>query len=430
MFGVRELNISIELWGVVFCVIGIVCAYFFARADLRYRNLLITMFSLEFASAGGDAIAGFCRGQEGWGAWLGCHLGNFATFAAGFFLVAAFTQYLCYRLDSKGDPRLAAWSRAVWALAAIWSCLAVLGVFYYIDPSNIYHRTNWFWLSQAFVFALQAVNAVLVLRYRHRLSNAALACLLLYTLAPIAASVMQAAIYGLNFMTIAAVLGLVVIFLEMQAFQSNALIERTKALAQARADATDSRIAAAVSQIQPHFLFNSLDSIYHLVSENPQQAQRAIDEFSTYLRANLDSLSHTEPVPIEAELDHVRTYLDLEKISMEDALNYQIDDQAHGFLVPALSLQTLAENAVKHGIGKRPEGGTVIVRTREQRDCYLASVIDDGVGFDADAVSTHGHVGIENTRARLEAMCNASLEITSSPGKGTNAVMRIPTEAR
>jgi two-component system LytT family sensor kinase len=444
LFDVRELNISIEMWGVVFCVIGIVCVLLLTQTGWRrYRNLLVAGYTMELISAAGDALAGVYRGQMGDGAWLATHVGNFATFAGGFLLLAVFTMYLCERLEEAGGSRYHAWSWGVRIASIVMCVLAALGVFYQIDTGNLYHRSGMYWIAQAYVVVINVVNAVLIVLNRRRLERSALACLLFYALLPLFLSIVQVYVYGLNFSIIAGVLGLSVVFLEMQAHASRTLVERNEELARSRVEVSESRIAVMVSQIQPHFLFNTLDSIHYLCGEDSERAQKAIEGFSTYLRTNLDLLSRTNPVPIETELAHTRTYLELEKMSMEDLLDYEIDMQATGFNVPALSVQTIAENAAKHGVGKRPEGGKIRICTREEAECFVVEVADDGVGFDVESAARPAggdasdagaksaergstHLGIENTRMRLEAMCGGELHIESEPGRGTMVTMRIP----
>ncbi len=427
MSGVRVLNIAIEMWGVVFCAIGIACTVLFARADdRRYRKQIAVMFAIEMVSAGGDAAAGVFRGLPGTVAWIATHVGNLATFLASYLLLATFVSYLCNRLGEDDGPQLEVWKRIAWAVLLVWCLLAASGLFYTIDEANLYRRSDWYWLAQVPAVIISLGNMAVVLRYRKQLGGTALACMLFYTIAPVIASLMQIYVYGINFVDVVATVGLMVLFMEMQVHSARMLLETTEEVAQSRIEVSESRIAVMVSQIQPHFLFNTLDSIYYLCAEDPQRAQKAIDNFSTYLRANLNSLDQTVPVPIEAELGHVRTYLELEKMSMEDLLDYEIDAAATGFSVPALSVQTLAENAVKHGVGKKVGGGRVVVRTRERNDCYLVSVVDDGVGFDAETVFGRDHLGIENTRMRLRSMCDGALEITSTPGQGTSAVMTVP----
>ena len=190
----------------------------------------------------------------------------------------------------------------------------------------------------------------------------------------------------------------------------------------------ESRISIMLSQIQPHFLYNSLSAISYLCEQDPLAAQAAINDFSDYLRGNLDSLRLTVPVPFDKELEHIRIYLSLEKLRFGDELGLVYDIRTAGFLLPALTVQPLVENAVRYGVFGRAGGGTVTIATREYPDRFEITVSDDGVGYDPDAVQTDGrtHIGIENVRARLAAMVGGGLEIQSEKGAGTIATIKLP----
>lgn len=195
-----------------------------------------------------------------------------------------------------------------------------------------------------------------------------------------------------------------------------------------KAELAESRISIMLSQIQPHFLYNVLNSIYCLCEKDIGAAQEAISDFADYLRGNMTSLTQRDLVPFSKELSHLETYLSLEKLRFGDALNIVWDIQAEDFMLPALTVQPIVENAVNHGICNSDKGGTVKITTRETDDFYEIEVQDDGVGFDTEEMpnSKDGHIGIENVRSRLRKMCGAELEISSSIGVGTTAVIRLP----
>lgn len=192
----------------------------------------------------------------------------------------------------------------------------------------------------------------------------------------------------------------------------------------------EAKVSIMVSQIQPHFLYNSLSSIAMLCKLDPDTAQKATITFTKYLRGNMDSLKQTLPVPFERELDHLEKYLYIEKLRFADKLNIAYDIQCTDFELPLLSIQPLVENAVKHGVGMKEDGGTVTIATRETDKAYEVIISDDGVGFDTEAKKNDGrsHIGMENTRRRLKDMCNADVEITSVIGEGTVARVIIPKE--
>ena len=432
MFDVRWLNISVEVWCAAFCAVGIACALLFTRTERVFRNYLVALFVAVLVAAGGDALAGIFRGDRGDLAWIATHAGNLATFCGGFVLLAIYTSYLCARLEAAQAPvaNARSWCAVVWTAAGVMCVLTALGAFYHIDADNVYRRTGLYWATLLYALPVAAFDTYLTVRARARLDSLLFACLMAYNVIPVLATVAQTFTYGFNVLIVADMICVLLLFFEIQTWSARILSERSEQLVRSEAELADSRIAAMVSQIQPHFLFNALDSIYQLCEEDPSRAQQAVDMFSSYLRANLASLRRTAPVPIETELGHVRTYLDLEKISMEDLLIWELDVQATGFSVPALSVQTLAENAVRHGVSKKPDGGHITVRTREDRTCWMVSVTDDGVGFDTSAPLGEGHVGLENSRRRIEALCGGTLDITSEPGRGTTAVIRIPKEER
>lgn len=190
----------------------------------------------------------------------------------------------------------------------------------------------------------------------------------------------------------------------------------------------DSRISAMLNQMQPHFLYNVLNSIYQLCEVNPKTAQDAIEKFSDYLRNNMASLEEKEEISFGEEYSHVKTYLSLEQIRFPSKLRIAEDIQATNFKVPPLTVQVLVENAVKHGVTKKRGGGTVTVATRELPDCWQITVSDTGKGFDPAHYEEDGkaHFGLRNVRERLRLMVGGTLTVTSSPGQGTTAEIRIP----
>lgn len=191
----------------------------------------------------------------------------------------------------------------------------------------------------------------------------------------------------------------------------------------------EAKVSLMVSQIQPHFLYNSLTSIAMMCTKDPKLARTATINFADYLRGNMNSLKQKTPVPFTQELEHLKKYLMLEQMRFGDLLHIEYDIQATDFELPQLSVQPLAENAVKHGVGMKEDGGTVTIATREEDDCYKVIISDDGVGFDTSKpIEDDGrsHVGMENVRQRLKEMCDADVIIESEIGKGTVATIRIP----
>ena len=190
----------------------------------------------------------------------------------------------------------------------------------------------------------------------------------------------------------------------------------------------ESQISIMLSQIQPHFLYNTLNSIYQLCETNPMRAKFMVNSFAEYLRNNLSSLEDPGLISFETELSHVNTYLDIEKIRFEDTLTVEYDIRCVDFFLPVLTVQPIVENAVKHGTSKKRGGGRVKISTREDEEYYIIKVFDSGCGFDPSKPKNDGkrHIGIENVRRRLANMCGGTLTIESEVGFGTLAMIRIP----
>ncbi|HWR22290.1 MAG TPA: histidine kinase [Feifaniaceae bacterium] len=191
---------------------------------------------------------------------------------------------------------------------------------------------------------------------------------------------------------------------------------------------TEAQISIMLSQIQPHFLYNTLTTIRQLCELDPKEAKDAIGDFSRFLRANMESLTNKAPIPFEQEMSHVRHYLNLERRRFGERLQVEYEIMAQDFSIPPLTLQPIAENAVRHGILRREVGGTVKICSEETDTSYVVTVSDDGVGFSSlpDEAGSRSHVGIANVRKRLLSLCGGTLEFFSTPGTGSTVIITIP----
>lgn len=194
------------------------------------------------------------------------------------------------------------------------------------------------------------------------------------------------------------------------------------------AELLQSRIAIMLSQIQPHFLYNALSTIRSLCRRDPDKAELATIEFTKFLRGNMDSLTADKPISFAQELAHTQNYLALELLRFPKKLNIVYDIQTEAFRLPTLTLQPIVENAVRYGVSKRVNGGTVTISTQETERAFTVTVSDDGVGCDMNQTHEDGrtHIGISNVQLRLAAMCGGTLSIASTPNVGTQATITIP----
>lgn len=212
--------------------------------------------------------------------------------------------------------------------------------------------------------------------------------------------------------------------------QEKQLAEQDRILAEQERLLTESRIATMVSQIRPHFIYNTLGSIEQLCELQPDAAAKLVHNFSCYLRGNFGEMDNPAPIRLSQEIDHVRYYVSIEKIRFPD-MEIQFDMRSGDFLLPALSVQPLVENAIKHGLMKLPQGGTVKISSYETDSHAFVSVEDNGAGFDTKILlDERKHIGLRNIRTRVEIMCGGTLTVESTPGVGTKVLISIPKEAK
>ena len=188
-----------------------------------------------------------------------------------------------------------------------------------------------------------------------------------------------------------------------------------------------------ISQIQPHFIYNCLSAISYLCTQDGKKAQTAIEDFSKYLRGNFSNISNIRIVPFTRELEHTQAYLRLEKMRFDDRVNIVYDIKVKDFVLPSLTLQPIVENAVKHGICKKPEGGTVVISTWENADSIYIRVKDDGIGFDINAPlneDDRAHIGLNNVESRLIHMSFGKITIDSKINIGTTVTIELPKHSK
>ena len=194
------------------------------------------------------------------------------------------------------------------------------------------------------------------------------------------------------------------------------------------AQLAQTRISTMMSQIRPHFIYNTLGSIEQLCNIDPPKAGRLVHNFAMYLRGNFGELDNPKPIRMSQEMEHVRYYISIESVRFPD-MTFTFDMKSDDFMLPALSIQPIVENAIKHGLMPLDRGGTVHVTSWETPTAYCVSIEDDGVGFDPNILlDKRKHIGLRNIRERLEATVDGSLIIESTIGKGTKVQLRIPKE--
>ena len=353
---------------------------------------------------------------------MGYSISLLLLFCSGFFLLLMYSRYLLERMARKPVPQNIERMIPILCFSGIGLELLNLptGWLYLLEGSQGYQRGPLFWVVYLLILAVLILDGAVGF-HRHRTpvreSILRLVCLML----PMLALGFSLFYQDWFWIELGGTITLLLVFVNVQLQRDQRLKEQDKELA-------EKKIAIMISQIQPHFLYNILGSIEWLCETDPPKAQEATDELARFLRGNMDSLRSTRTIPASRELEHIRCYLNLERIRFGDKLHVIYHIETSDFFLPALSLQPLIENAVRHGVTKREEGGTIWVSACQTPWEYRITIEDNGVGFDPSQKLNDGreHVGIENVRSRLAAQCGGTLTIRSQVGRGTTAEVWIP----
>ncbi len=199
---------------------------------------------------------------------------------------------------------------------------------------------------------------------------------------------------------------------------------RSREREQLEAQLSETRLQMLNLQLQPHFLFNTLNTIAEMVHEDPESADLMIGRLGDLLRRTLD-LGTIADITLEEEFDLVSRYLDIQRARFGERLRARLSmsDAVRSARVPALLLQPIVENAIRHGLATRLDAGSIDIEARRESDTVVITVTDDGAG--AGQTPPAEGIGLGNTRARLRAMYGDGARLTLAPGEGRGARVRI-----
>lgn len=368
-----DINVGLDFFGMVLILIPII--YILHRGQLRDdldRSLLLLSVT--------DLIM-LCADVCGWimistatvASRIGLVASSVVCFSCPALLTIFFAQYLNRYLKlTRGQCMV--FHKIIAVLSALQMFLTVTSPFteliFYIDASG-YHRGNMFIISQIIPFICYIVFIFYVVIYRKRLAKGDMPIFLCYIIVPMLAEFIQMLNSGLGIIGAALTFAIILLFSTIH----NSMDIKRKAK-QKRLD--DMRTDIMLSQIQPIFLYDTLDAVAELNRQNDKSARRAVREFSQYLKANLDSLKNRETIPFEQEMRHVMSYLYLQQLRYEDKFRVNCELKAEGFSVPALSILPIVDSAVHSAVLNKYRGGLVQISAEEEKDDFVVSITDNG----------------------------------------------------
>ena len=421
------INYVINLAGLIISILGLIQSIRSQILEKHTRRYLLLIFIMLIIYAVSDLISWLTYGKPGRGWILASKAGLFLESLVSCALIPVLSSFLLYTAGEGNGQR----NRILQVSTALFAAYLALLIYtqfsaaiYYYDELNIYHRGPWYPVLLVPPTLMSLLSVWLLWSKHTRLSRKQIFAFASYILIPGISMIVQMLFYGISII----VLGSSVAAFIMLTYVMN---DQTERYYMQQTENSKLKTEILLSQIQPHFLFNTLGTISHLCAEAPE-AKRAIGLFSRYLRGNIDVLSDEMLIPFEKETEHVRIYLELEKMRFGDSLQVSWDLECTDFMIPSLTLQPLVENAVRYGVRGNADGcGTVRILSRDCRDHYEISVIDDGPGFsveNAHEAEERSHIGIDNVKERLRVVCSGELRIMSAPGQGTQITIVLPKE--
>lgn len=357
-----------------------------------------------------------------------CCISILSYYAVLALFVYYFTSYIS--LHTKVSWTLSHISLAISMIFSLEWCASVFnGMFFSIENGH-FIKSEHYWFSQIGIFFVMGIMISLAIRYFKVLGKWDAFFFISFSVLPLSSVIIS---IKMPYFTIQIALSISILlvynFIYLTQVRQN--IKQENIL-------RENKVALSFSQIQPHFIFNTLNSIYVLCDKDPKIVKQAIGDFSNYLRTNLEVFSEQRMIPFEKEIEHLNCYINLEKLRFREDLYVNFDLLEKNFVIPQLTLQPIVENAIKHGILKKKSGGVVTISTCKTDQFYKIKVSDDGVGFDTNILSNLNdenkntekegqlHVGLKNVQERLWILCRGNLIVKSEIGKGTSVIIELP----
>lgn len=426
MIGLLDL-IGFALGGAIVITmgLGIVLSVFIPALDRWSKRYFIVLFSLMFLCCVTIFLA-----LVFWYDPSMAQAARIVYFLEGLFLATPVFMPMLFILHYSGEKIKN--SPLFWLVTSILGVYFVVhivtqftDVFYYVTPDNQFIRGP-LWAFWVFPFAVCMVLNTTGLFYRiKKIPKKYFVALLIYLLY-MTTVILVHMFYSVE---IPVVLGMslfaIVSFVMILTDNMENHLKKEHQIAHQRA-------GIMVLQMRPHFIFNTMMSIYYLCDQNPQKAKTVTLDFTSYLRKNFAAIASEEPVPFSDELEHTRAYLAVEQAQFEDTLFVNFDTPYRTFRIPPLTLQPIVENAVKHGMSKSNDPIHISVITKQTGKSVEIIVEDDGVGFDPARNSDDNdpHIALNNIKERLKMMCGGKMTIAPRDGGGTAVTITIPDKDR
>lgn len=307
-------------------------------------------------------------------------------------------------------------------LFVLYDIMVIIGhftyFFYCTSPEGRFYRKPAHPLLLSPIIAILLIDLILLVSKRKRISKSHYILYLIYLVSSLIATTTHSFVFAIMVINITT-------WMSSTAMYVLIIRDHIEQYTRQQIAITNQNANILMLQMRPHFVYNTMTSIYYLCEQDPQKAQKAILDFTSYLRKNFNAIVNEDTIPFNEELEHVNAYLAVELVQFEDNLIIEYDTQHTQFNLPPLTMQPIIENAIKHGMDPDSDPLIIKIQTRQTKAGSLITITDNGPGFDSKDVFNSNNA-LSNIKQRLKIMCDGDIKITSQIGKGTVVTILIP----
>ncbi len=423
----QTVYFSIEMWGAFFSLIAALTILLTRHFDKSGARKLMLAMLCSAALMICDCMSIWFRGNISENSHIIERWATFAVYFFSFLIIPLSAQYVSQIIYKRSGGFKLYWEFIEWGIFIFGALLLIANeiypfIFYIDDASRFIRMPFFFWLPSLIGFIGILTTMAVALVYSKYMMKIERAAVVSFLTLPLAGIIIKLFNPETPFVTIAIVISVIILFVSYETSYVQFLVEKEKIL-------SEEKLKLVNQQMKPHFIFNTLTLIRFQCKTAPNEAAQTVTEFSNYLRDITDYMTEEDCISVEAELDIVKNYLQIQSKRFGDGIKLEYDIEETDFDVPPFSIQTLVENSIHHGLNSgKKDKGLVRISTKKHGRNYIVTVEDNGKGFDTSELNNTGKssVGITNTRHRVEIMCKGELKIESEQGKGTRAVIVIP----
>ncbi|MBR0133104.1 MAG: histidine kinase [Lachnospiraceae bacterium] len=424
------IDLMITVAGMALSILGLIQAIMFRQLGKKTRQYFIIIFAFIILYVSSSLVSQFSYLVKN---ETGAFWERISIFTESAFSSLLMPILVAFLLECAGEKNIRK-NRFFIISMGLWFVYIDLLIFtqfstviYTISSDNTYSRGPFYPVLLVPTVLLMLLNLFALYFYRQKLSKRLRKAFFIYLLVPMISMLIQMTFYGVNTILLGTIIAAFFIFTYI-------VKDQTEHYYRQQAENEKLKVDVLMAQIKPHFIYNSLTAIRSYLDE-PEKAEEVLNHFAGFLRGSIDMLSEKDCIRADREFATCEDYLYMAKERFGEKLDVKMELNDTDFMLPAFSVQTLVENAINHGIRKKPDGqGSLVIKSYKTEMDHVVEVKDDGVGMiyplpdnkRNDNEDDRSHIGISNLEKRLALMCNGRLEIESRPGEGTLVKILIP----